>query len=67
MLFKKSKRQQLEEIRYQLFMLRDGLRVQKALVTHRVTHCTKIDDIANTIERLYDYMIERVKEIEDMR
>lgn len=67
MLFKKSKKKQLEEIKYQLFLLRDGLRVQKALVTHRVTYCTKIDDITNTIERLYDYMIERIKEIEDMK
>lgn len=54
MFFWKSKKKQLAKIKYELFLLRDGLRVQKEHSVH----------LAKTIERLYDYMIEKVKEIE---
>lgn len=64
MFFKKSKKKQLEEMKYQLFLLRDGLGIQKEYAVHLTETYTSKEDFAKTIERLYDYMIEKVKTIE---
>ncbi len=67
MFFNKSKKKQLAEIKYQLFLLRDGLGVQKENAVHLVETYVSKEDFAKTIERLYDYMIKKVKEIEDIK
>lgn len=64
MFFKKSKKKQLAEIKYKLFLLRDGLEVQKEYAIHLAETYASKKDFAKTIERLYDYMIENVKAIE---
>lgn len=64
MFFKKSKKKQLAEIKYKLFLLRDGLGVQKEYAIHLAETYASKEDFAKTIERLYDYMIENVKAIE---
>lgn len=64
MFFKKSKKKQLEEMKYQLFLLRDGLGIQKEYAVHLAETYASKEDFAKTIERLYDYMIEKVKIIE---
>lgn len=65
MLFKKSKKKQLAEIKYKLFLLRDGLGVQKEHAIHIAETYTNKEDFAKSIERIYDYMITKVKEIEN--
>lgn len=67
MLFKKSKKKQLAEIKYQLFLLRNGLGVQKEHAVHLAEAYVSKDDFVKHIERLYDYMITKVKEIEDIK
>lgn len=67
MLFKKSKKKQLAEIKYQLYLLRSGLEVQKEHAVHIVETYANKEDFAKSIERLYDYMVEKVKEIEDIK
>ena len=64
MFFKKSKKKQLEEMKYQLFLLRDGLGIQKEYAVHIAETYASKEDFDKTIERLYDYMIEKVKTIE---
>lgn len=64
MFFRKSKKKQLEEMKYQLFLLRDGLGIQKEYAVHLAETYASKEDFAKTIERLYDYMIEKVKAIE---
>ena len=64
MFFWKSKKKQLAEIKYELFLLRDGLRVQKEYSVHLAETYASKEDFAKIIERLYDYMIEKVKAIE---
>lgn len=65
MFFKKSKKKQLAEIKYKLFILREGLGVQKEHAVHIAeTHINNKEDFVKSIERIYDYMIEKVKEIE---
>ena len=64
MFFWKSKKKQLAKIKYELFLLRDGLRVQKEYSVHLAETDASKEDFAKTIERLYDYMIEKVKTIE---
>ena len=64
MFFKKSKKKQLAEIKYELFLLKDGLGVQKEHAVHLAETYASKEDFAKTIERLYDYMIEKVKAIE---
>lgn len=64
MFFKKSKKKQLEEMKYQLFLLRDGLGIQKEYAVHLAETYASKEDFAKTIERLYEYMIEKVKTIE---
>ena len=64
MFFKKSKKKQSEEMKYQLFLLRDGLEIQKEYAVHLAETYASKEDFAKTIERLYDYMIEKVKTIE---
>lgn len=66
MFFKKSKKKQLAEIKYKLFLLRDGLGVQKEHAVHLAETYANKEDFAKSIERLYDYMIEKVKEIENI-
>ncbi len=65
MFFKKSKKKQLAEIKYKLFLLRDGLGVQKEHAVHLAETYGNKEDFAKSIERIYDYMIEKVKEIEN--
>lgn len=65
MFFKKSKKKQLAEIKYKLFLLRDGLGVQKEHAVHLAETYANKEDFAKSIERIYDYMIEKVKEIEN--
>lgn len=67
MFFKKSKKKQLAEIKYQLFLLRDGLGVQKEIAVHLAETYVSKDDFTKTIEKLYDYMINKVKEIEEIK
>ena len=64
MFFKKSKKKQLAEIKYKLFLLRDGLGVQKEHAVHLAETYANKEDFAKSIERIYYYMIEKVKEIE---
>lgn len=64
MFFKKSKKKQLAEIKYKLFLLRDGLEVLKEHAVPLAETCSNKEDFAKSIERIYDYMIEKVKEIE---
>lgn len=65
MFFKKSKKKQLAEIKYKLFLLRDGLGVQKEHAVHLAETYVNKEDFAKSIERIYDYMIAKVKEIEN--
>lgn len=65
MLFKKSKRKQLAEIKYELFLLRSGLSVQKENAVHLAETYGNKENFAKTIEGIYDYMIAKVKEIEN--
>ena len=65
MFFKKSKKKQLAEIKYKLFLLRDGLGVQKEHAVHLAETYADKEDFAKSIERIYDYIIEKVKEIEN--
>lgn len=67
MLFKKSKKKQLEEIKYQLFLLRDGLGVQKEHAVHLAEAYGNKENFVETIDKLYDYMIAKVKEIEEIK
>ena len=67
MFFKKSKKKQLEEMKYQLFLLRDGLGVQKEYTVHLAETYVSKEDFVKTIERLYNYMIEKVREIEEIK
>lgn len=67
MLFKKSKKKQLAEIKYQLFLLRDGLKVQKEHAVHLAEAYVNKEDFVKHIERLYDYMIAKVKDVEDIK
>lgn len=64
MFFKKSKKKQLAEIKYELFLLRDGLGVQKEHAVHLAETYGNKENFAKTIEGIYDYMIEKVKAIE---
>ncbi len=66
MFFKKSKKKQLAEIKYKLFLLRDGLGVQKEHAVHLAETYANKEDFAKSIERIYDYMIAKVKEIENI-
>ena len=65
--FKKSKKKQLEEMKYQLFLLRDGLGVQKEYAVHLAETYASKEDFVKTIERLYNYMIEKVREVEEIK
>lgn len=67
MLFKKSKREQLAEIKYELYLLRSGMEVQKEHGVHLAETYVNKEDFAKHIERLYDYMIAKVKEIENIK
>ena len=64
MFFKKSKKKQLAEIKYELFLLRDGLGVQKEHAVYLAETYGNKENFAKTIEGIYDYMIEKVKAIE---
>lgn len=64
MFFKKSKKKQLEEIKYELFLLRDGLGVQKEHAVRLAETYGNKENFSKTIEGIYDYMIEKVKAIE---
>ncbi len=64
MFFKKSKKKQLAEIKYELFLLRDGLGVQKEHAVHLAKAYGNKENLVETIDKLYDYMIAKVKEIE---
>lgn len=64
-MFKKSKKKRLAEIKYELFLLRSGLGVQKEHAVHLAETYANKEDFAKSIERIYDYMIEKVKEIEN--
>ena len=64
MFFKKSKKKQLAEIKYELFLLRDGLGVQKEHAVYLAETYGNKANFAKTIEGIYDYMIEKVKAIE---
>ena len=61
MFFWKSKKKQLAEIKYELFLLRDGLRVQKEYSVHLAETYASKEDFAKTIQRPDDYMNEKVK------
>ena len=65
--FKKSKKKQLEEMKYQLFLLRDELGVQKEYTVHLAETYASKEDFVKTIEGLYNYMIEKVREIEEIK
>ena len=67
MLFKKSKKKQLAEIKYQLFLLRDGLGVQKEHAVHLAETYGNKENFVKTIEGIYDYMIAKVKEVEEIK
>lgn len=67
MFFKKSKKKQLAEIKYQLFLLRAGLMVQKEHSVHLVDAYGNKENFAETIEKLYDYVIAKVIEIEAIK
>lgn len=64
MIFKKSKKKQLAEIKYELFLLRAGLGVQKEYAVHFAETYGDKENFSKTIEGIYDYMIEKVKAIE---
>lgn len=66
MFFKNSKKKQLEEIKRELFLLRDGLGVQKEHAVFLAKNYASKEDFAETIGTVYDYMIEKVKKIEDL-
>ena len=63
-MFKRSKKKQLSEIKYELFLLRDGLGVQKEHITHLVENYGKKEDFVKIVEDIYNYMIEKVETIE---
>lgn len=68
MLFKKSKRKQLENMRYKVSMLKDGMEVQKKLVLVRAnSYINSKEEFVATIERVYDYMIKELTEIEQLK
>lgn len=68
MLFKKSKRKQLENMRCKVSMLRDGMEVQKKLVLVRAnSYVNSKEEFVATIERVYDYMIKELTEIEQLK
>ena len=68
MLFKKSKRKQLENMRCKVSMLRDGMEVQKKLVLVRAnSYINSKEEFVATIERVYDYMIKELTEIEQLK
>lgn len=64
MFFKKSKKKQLAEMKYKIYLLRSGMEVQKEHAVHIAETYANKEDFAKHIERLYDYMIAKVKEIE---
>lgn len=68
MLFKKSKRKQLENMRYKVSMLKDCMEVQKKLVLVRAnSYINSKEEFVATIERVYDYMIKELTEIEQLK
>lgn len=66
MFFKKSKKKQLAEIKYELFLLRDGLGVQKECAVHLAEAYGNKENFAKTIENIYNYMIAKVEAIEKL-
>ena len=66
MFFKKSKKKQLAEIKYELFLLRDGLGVQKEHAVHLAEAYGNKENFAKTIENIYNYMIAKVEAIEKL-
>lgn len=67
MFLKKSKKKQLAEIKYQLFLLRNGLEVQKEHAVHLAETYGNKEDFVRTIDKLYNYMITKVGEIEKIK
>ena len=67
MLFKKSKRKQLTEIKYELYLLRSGMEVQKEHAVHLAETYGNKEDYSKHIENIYNYMIEKVKKIENIK
>lgn len=68
MLFKKSKRKQLENMRCKVSMLKAGMEVQKKLVIVRAnSYINSKEEFVATIERVYDYMIKELTEIEQLK
>lgn len=66
MLFKKSKRKQLENMRCKVYMLRTGMEVQKKLVLVRAkSYVDSKEDFLTIIENVYNYMIKELTEIEN--
>jgi hypothetical protein len=65
MWFKKSKKKRLMEARRQLFFLREGLQVQREhAVSLAERHIHNPKEYAKSVEQLYTYMIDKLKEIE---
>lgn len=64
MFFKKSKKKQLADMKHKVYMMRAGMEVQKEHAVLLARH-TKKEDFPKTIERIYDYMIKELREIEN--
>ena len=66
MLFKKSKKKQLAEIKYELYLLREGLETQKEHALRLIDHHGIQGEPSEVIGKLYNYFIEKIKKIEDI-
>ena len=62
---KKSKKKQLRELKFAIFLLRDGLEVQREHAVHLAKTYANREQFAKSTEQLYTYVIEKLKEIEE--
>lgn len=65
-LFKKSKKRQLAELKRKLYLVRSGLEVQREhAVSLAERHIHNPKEYAKSIELLYTYIIDKLKELEE--
>lgn len=66
MFFKRSKAKQLSDVKYELCLLREGLIVQRNQMKRLVEQQIYTpEEIAECVDRIYEYVIDRIKLVEE--
>ena len=68
MLFKRSSRKQLDDMRCKVSILRTSMEARKKFAITRAKSCAKSrEDLIDIIESVYDHLIEELERIEQLK